>query len=427
MMEKLLRLAVKCTKSGNIINNTVKYIHMTEELAHLQNLKSVSLITMPRGGSEYLQSLLDGHPEILIFILNFPYFSVYTKNSDCVASDASKINPSDFIYEFVGKEICRLKGIYHKTERLDRLGINGDQALNVDLQIFIDHFLSILGNEEASIKNIFLSLYGAYHLSVGRDIFKTKVIFHHAHWQEEAMIFQKYFPSAKLICCIRDPRASIKSMVYNCKNNYYGAHHYNGYYGALEIIEAISSFASFNYHTDDKKTCLFVKLEDLPKRDILEEVINYIGVKSSSSVFISTWAGLEWRGDRVSGKAFDPSEEWSANRSYNNWRENLSYIDKIILESTFLQFLIDYQYIERRRGTVIIFIKKIITLIFLVKPLTLEYDFFSIPYVIKKLKNYRIPGLLHVLSTPYFYFRVRVIFFRALLNLNKVDKKFMEK
>ena len=44
---------------------------MTAELRHLQNLRKVSLITMPRAGSEFLQSLLDGHPEVLVFILNF--------------------------------------------------------------------------------------------------------------------------------------------------------------------------------------------------------------------------------------------------------------------------------------------------------------------------------------------------------------------
>ena len=43
---------------------------MSKELEHLNKLKPFALITMPRAGSEYLQSLLDGHPEILIFILN---------------------------------------------------------------------------------------------------------------------------------------------------------------------------------------------------------------------------------------------------------------------------------------------------------------------------------------------------------------------
>jgi hypothetical protein len=376
------------------------------------------MVTMPRAGSEYLQSLLDGHPEILVFILNFQFFSGFIKSADTTADNVVKINPSDFIYEFIGKEIARFKGVYHKTERLDRLGINGDDAFDIDLPCFINYFLSILGEEEASIKNIFLSLYGAYHLSVGRDIFKTKVILHHAHWYEEAKLFNDYFPHSKMICCIRDPRASIKSMVFNCKDNYYEQHHYSSYCGAMEIIEQISGEVYSKCQSDNVIQCIFVRLEDLPRRDVLEDVLNFIGVKPSSSVFVSTWAGLEWRGDRVSGKVFNPSEEWSINRSYNYWREALSSMDKMILESSFLNFLIDHDYIEKTKRDYRYWFKYMITFIFIMKPLTLEYDFYSISYAVKKIKNKGVVGLLHVLSTPYYYLRVRNILLRAKLKHN---------
>ena len=50
---------------------------------HLINLKPFSIITVPRGGSEYLQSLLDGNPEILLYVLNFQFFSNYLENIKC--------------------------------------------------------------------------------------------------------------------------------------------------------------------------------------------------------------------------------------------------------------------------------------------------------------------------------------------------------
>ena len=388
---------------------------ISAELEHLQNLKSVALITMPRAGSEYLQSLLDGHPEILVFILNFQFFSLYLAGSDCAKNDITKINPSDFIYEFVGKEISRFKGRYHKNERLDRLGVNGDQALDIDISNFKNLFLAILGDTEISIKNIFLSLYGAYHISVGRDLFKTKVIFHHAHLYDEAQLFKQHFSDAKLICCIRDPRASIKSMVFNCKDNYYEQHHYYCYFDALKVIDKVIDLSNFKNNTVDLWPCLYVRLEDLPRQDALQEVVDFIGVNTLPLLYTSTWAGLEWRGDRVSGKMFNPSEKWHINRSYNYWREKLSYIDKVILECIYLNFLIKHDYLDEKKDGKYLRFKKLISFLFFIKPLTLEYDFFSITYVANKIKSNRIHDFLHVVSTPYFYLRVRVMFFRSLL------------
>ena len=49
----------------------------------------------------------------------------------------------------------------------------------------------------------------------------------------------------------------------------------------------------------------------------------------SANIFVSTWAGLEWRGDMISGKSFDSNEKWFKNRSYNNWKEHLSFVDNL--------------------------------------------------------------------------------------------------
>ena len=387
----------------------------TKELTHLQNLTGVTLITMPRAGSEYLQSLMDGHPEILVFILNFQFFSAYIKNADTALGDQVNINPSDFIYEFVGKEICRFKGIYHKTERLDRLGPKGADFLDIDLSSFIKSFLYILGEEEASVKNIFLALYGAYHLSVGRDIFKTKVILHHAHWYQEAELFNEVFPRSKMICTVRDPRASIKSMVSNCRDHFYDAYHYASFCEALEVIQCVCTHVYSKRQSYDALPLIFVRLEDLPRKDTLEAILNFIGVKPSSSVFVSTWAGLEWRGDRISGKEFDPTEEWRIDRTYNHWRETLGIADKIILETTFFNFMADNGYTKRTNKTYNYWFNKSVSLLLIFKPLSLEYNFFALSYAIRKIKNNGARGLIHIISTPYYYLRVRCILLMAIL------------
>ncbi|MCW8901349.1 MAG: sulfotransferase [Gammaproteobacteria bacterium] len=389
--------------------------HISKELSHLQKCEGVSLITMPRAGSEYLQSLLDGHPEILVFILNIQFFSVYLRNSESAADGIIKIEPVNFIYEFVGKELRRFKGIYNKAERLDQLGKNGNQVLDIDLQEFICHFLSILGNEETTIKNIFLSIFGAYHLSVGRDIFRTNIIFHHAHYYGEALLFEEVFPEAKMICCIRDPRASIKSMVYNFKKNVPEHYNYYMYFNSLKVIDEISNEVFTKCQSSRVSKCLFVKLENMPREDELEKILDFIGVSFSPSVLVSTWAGLEWGGDKASGKAFNPTEKWSIDRSYNNWKEELSTIDKIQLESAFQKFLNDFGYDTVSRNAFQVFINKIVSFFFLMKPLSLEYGFFSRSYIFGKFKKNGRNGIMGFISTIYYYFRIRALFINLLL------------
>lgn len=388
---------------------------MSSELKHLQKLEAVSLVTMPRAGSEFLQSLLDGHPQIVVFILNFKFFSEYLPSAQSASLPDTTINPNDFIYEFVGKEISRLKGIYNPTERLDRLGRHGNQCLDIDLSQLIKHFLSILSDEKPTVRNIFLALCGAYHVTIGRDIFTTKILLHHSHILTEDLSLNEYFPGAKRICCIRDPRASIKSFVMNCKNNYVPNYHYLGFYDALEVIKNICNISKKYNSGDDSRLYLFVRLEDLPREDTLNRIQEYLGISLSEKVFVSTWAGLEWRGDRVSGKAFDPYEKWSENRSYNNWREELSFADKLVLENAFSDFLTQHKYDDKSHGFLRKTINKLMAIFILIKPLTIEYEFFSMKYITKKIKQKNKRDFLYILSTPYFYCRSRVLLFVSIL------------
>lgn len=60
---------------------------LSPEMAHLRELQTVVQITMPRAGSEYLQSLFDGHPEVLVFKTNFRFFTDYVSSSKVFAQE----------------------------------------------------------------------------------------------------------------------------------------------------------------------------------------------------------------------------------------------------------------------------------------------------------------------------------------------------
>ena len=71
----------------------------SEEMLHLLSLDLVTQVTMPRAGSEYLQSLYDGNKEVLIFPTNFRFFTEYISNSKTINS-ANKKSEDIYMYRF---------------------------------------------------------------------------------------------------------------------------------------------------------------------------------------------------------------------------------------------------------------------------------------------------------------------------------------
>ena len=112
------------------------------ELIHLQNLDHFTLITTNRGGSDFLQSLLDGHPEICVFNLNFRFFTEYRPTSVVLKNE--NMRAVDFIDEFIGKNIERLVSFYNYVENQDSLGPEKNDSIKLGTSDFKKIFLRIL-------------------------------------------------------------------------------------------------------------------------------------------------------------------------------------------------------------------------------------------------------------------------------------------
>ena len=179
-------------------------------MSHLMGLRFVTQVTMPRAGSEYLQSLYDGNDEVLIFPTNFRFFTEYVPKSETINKLTSSIR--DIASEFVSKEFHRLHTKNFKSENLNKLGKNSTDSIKVPVEKFNENFLNLLKNSTLTPKNILLALYGSFHKSIGRDIFSLKVLWHHAHYFKEAIEFSKAYPNVKLIINIRNPLASFYSI-----------------------------------------------------------------------------------------------------------------------------------------------------------------------------------------------------------------------
>ncbi len=98
-----------------------------ELMNHLENLRPFAIITTGRTGSDFLQSLMDSHTEILTF--NGPlYFHDFWHDSKC--NKQKSIDIFDLLDEFIGIYIHKFKSKYDYQEQKDQLGEDGKQSIN---------------------------------------------------------------------------------------------------------------------------------------------------------------------------------------------------------------------------------------------------------------------------------------------------------
>jgi len=126
---------------------------------HLENLQPCTLITTGRTGTDFLQSLLDSHPEVLTFNGHI-FFHDFWNNSKCRKTD--EIVVSDLLDEFIGMHMEKLKSKYDLQEKKNSLGENKDQSIDIDLTSYKNEATKLLHGRKINSRNFMLAVYGAY-------------------------------------------------------------------------------------------------------------------------------------------------------------------------------------------------------------------------------------------------------------------------
>ena len=303
-------------------------INYNDLFAHVNNLKKVLLVAGGRTGSDFFQSLLDGHSEILQFT-GVWYFHFWWREAKC------KENLSDLIDEFIwctsssidtAIHIAKFKSYYNKQERWGQLGPNKDEFFEVSIDAFKNHMLNILADRELNSKNFFLAVNLAYGLAAGTDIERTKIIFYHAHDTETLKEFKEDFQDFDVIYTIREPRNILVSGMDHFKE--YDATLYNSgrlYYLLKRIFEELEPILQ---HTKNVKV---LKLEDLHlfSKEVLDEFCGMYGLEFEDCMLESSYRGKKWWGDAVSGKYLDG---FNKNIKEKKWKNKLFFYDNLLIE-----------------------------------------------------------------------------------------------
>lgn len=379
-------------------------------MIHLKTLPVVSIVTTGRTGSDFLQSLLDDHEEILTFNGHFLVYSEYFNVSKVLNSDRPVVK--DLVEEMVGFYLYKLISKYEVQERKDKLGENYNESFIVDTHTFKLHMTGLLNHSELTTRNILLAFYGAYAINLNHNILSKKVFVHHPHLGFEFDFFHQDFTNCRIIFTSRDPRANFCSHVEHFRNYYKTHDNQQHLFNALEMVYEDTSIAQ-KYGLEFIST----RLEDLPREDIMISLAKWLNIDFDKVLLKSTWAGLDWHGDRISGKKF-PSHGWSANRTSNNWEKRLGFSDKYILNFILNDRLLRYSYKVRKTNI----LDGILVFFLILLPSKYERRFFSLKYFSYMFLSGNRKNRLQYFKNPFYYFkRVSLsfrYFFRRIYGLN---------
>ena len=128
-------------------------------------MKIVVLIAGGRTGSDFFQSLLDGHPEISQLPGIFDFDSFWSKLK------SKKENNLETICKTFTEDYVRFfDSRVNKKERHHMLGRQKNSFFTVDKNFFCKSFISLMNDKDINKKNLIYCLNLAYSQASGEDL-----------------------------------------------------------------------------------------------------------------------------------------------------------------------------------------------------------------------------------------------------------------
>ena len=377
---------------------TKKDIDYDKIFLHVKNLKKVLLVATGRTGSDFFQSLLDSHPQILQFPGEW-FFHQWWQVARC------RNNVSDLVNEFIwfnsptcSNHIAKFKSYYNTVERWDKLGDAKNDYFEVDIDAFRNHMLNIFSGREFNSQNFFLALNLAYGMATNINIFNTKILFYHIHQSDKLAAFKEDFSDFDVITMVREPRNTLVSGIENWKK-YKIDEKYNSSFLHYTLRRIFQGSEAILPYTNNIRS---IKLEDLHlyPEVVMKEFCGAYGLKHDDCLFLSTYHGKKWWGDEISGKYLDG---FSNNVTKKKWPGKLSFYDNFLIEYLLGNRLKHYGYDHKNKLPLI---SLLISMLLIFLPM--KYEVKILLYNLKSSKNLKNFSKALVWGTFYYLLRVRL-------------------
>ncbi len=248
-------------------------------------------------GSKYIQSLLDGHPEIYM-LPGYPlmYFYPHYKETSKIALDRK---------DFVSMILDRMPAIYDTTlmpgsETLNKLGKDGIQYLKVEKKVVLKYIMLYLNKKKFNSKNLLLAIHEAHFKFFGTKYYlkKPSKIFYHIHDHFHLKDLKNDFPRLKLISMARRPGLNIARRI---RSSILEADSDKLDNLDFTVVKLQSSSKTAYYHYEFVKICsklkivpFFIKYDEFIKNEslVINSTLIKIGLLPIIGPLVPTFGGL---------------------------------------------------------------------------------------------------------------------------------------
>jgi hypothetical protein len=317
-------------------------------LSHFQGPRMVALSEGNGSGTKLFQSLLDGHPQILM-VPGYPLMYFYPFWEHFIAPVAGLSWP-----QVLDQLLLRFAPVFDTrinpgSEDLDKLGENQDQYLSIDIDHFSTAFLAMVEGLPVQSRHGLLAFHYAYALAAGDDPAQKQVLIYHIHvFDYVKRYLWADFPDLLVIASVRDPRPNLSRRELNSivKPNRLKFRESDA---LLMTPRAYRQATKFLLNGLDALACVplencrVFKHEDLALRldGVMRNTAAFLGIGFDPALLRPSFASMEWK---TSFYDFDTSHLVNPEVLKDDWRQKEAPCDTLVIEGINMDYLAKYGY-----------------------------------------------------------------------------------
>ena len=272
-----------------------------QDVTKYRVVNAIAVQNYGRSGSTFVQSLLDGHPNILS-TPNFYSRAFYEKWQEKIADVPDEEKQKAFIGAF--RQWFDTAYVDHSAG-LHRLGPAQNQIAHVDEKRFERLLAAFFKHNEMTRRNLFIGTHLAYGLCLDRDLAQDLWILYPIHGppKKVADALLEDFPETKFLYTVREPLSNFASSLshYRTSNMDYASHPVVATLGLQFcrlghlVKEAYIDrpYREIHREIDQAKA---IRLEDLHAQpeNVMSSVVTWLGLPWHDCLLDSTFDGKIW-------------------------------------------------------------------------------------------------------------------------------------
>ncbi len=284
-------------------------------------------------GTTMFSDLFNGHPKLSVFPTDlsifYGYYPVYTDGKFSIEEQLERLENVIFLNlkRVFKKEILNLEDIVNQAlmkeyfyEKIDKTRLSE-----------INHILEIM------LK--------AFHVSINHDINDYDwLVLKETSLEIYAIELNKFYPNAKFLHLIRDPRDNYASLKSGSDKHYklFGEDEKHSLFSMINRYHLGFKIIKSNIDVIGKENYKVVKYEDLCNNteSVMANISTFLGIEYSDILLTPTILGKETKGNNYEGENFNTVNAFNVDR----WKERINDDEAKIIEFHFQEFMNQFHY-----------------------------------------------------------------------------------